>query len=618
MQGHIQPFVINEETKLATQPAFISTKLKQHQLAMIHEMQSLEEPSRKRLKLENNPDDDEEFSFETKFGCVCDKVGSGKSLTILGLIASKPKLSPSRIVANNYYSLVSIYSERKTFLPINVLVVPHGIIPQWTNYLDKDTTLNYVVIKNNKQLISIIEDINIYKQEPEGNEGLIDFELYLVSSTFYNKFAVYFHNTIISRLIVDEVDSINVKGAAKIPAEFTWFISSSKSILEKPGGEYKFEPYTYTGWNGQVYQGQRRYIVNKITHTGYFRNVLESISKNPITNRIYLKSDDEFVEKSFSLPEYTTRIIKCKNTLNHNVLHGLVDQNIMDMINAGDIKGAMTHMGCQIENPKSIIDLVTKKLEKFLRDRKAEFQYKSGLTYTNEAAKKQALDNVQKQIDETEKKIDCIKTRIFENNTCPICADEITARVIVSCCNNPFCLECITMSLAHKPSCPLCRKAIGTEHIIAIDEDCEHKKPKEEEELTDEDREKIDNFKKYFMERYESGDKKILIFSKYEASFKDIKDFLDEKDITYSELKGVSGRVRNIVEKYKSSGDNRLDVLLLNAKHFGSGLNLENTTDIFMYHNMGGPLTNQVVGRAQRPGRTGPLTITRLCYDNEI
>ena len=43
MQGHIQPFVINEDTKLATQPAFISTKLKQHQLAMIYEMQNLEE-----------------------------------------------------------------------------------------------------------------------------------------------------------------------------------------------------------------------------------------------------------------------------------------------------------------------------------------------------------------------------------------------------------------------------------------------------------------------------------------------------------------------------------------------------------------------------------------------
>ena len=77
-------------------------------------------------------------------------------------------------------------------------------------------------------------------------------------------------------------------------------------------------------------------------------------------------------------------------------------------------------------------------------------------------------------------------------------------------------------------------------------------------------------------------------------------------------------KVRNIVDKYRSNADDRIDVLVLNAKHFGSGLNLENTTDIFLYHNMGGPMTNQVLGRAQRPGRTSPLRITRFCYENEI
>jgi len=76
--------------------------------------------------------------------------------------------------------------------------------------------------------------------------------------------------------------------------------------------------------------------------------------------------------------------------------------------------------------------------------------------------------------------------------------------------------------------------------------------------------------------------------------------------------------IRNIVDKYRSNADDRIDVLVLNAKHFGSGLNLENTTDIFLYHNMGGPMTNQVLGRAQRPGRTSQLKVTRFCYDHEV
>ena len=105
-----------------------------------------------------------------------------------------------------------------------------------------------------------------------------------------------------------------------------------------------------------------------------------------------------------------------------------------------------------------MITFVTKKLETQLSDKQKEFDYKSQITYSNESAKQTALDNVMKQIEEIQKKIDCIKTRILENNTCPVCCDDITNRVIVSCCNNPFCFECISVSLAHQPKCPMCRK----------------------------------------------------------------------------------------------------------------------------------------------------------------
>ena len=88
---------------VGTQPAFIKTKLKDHQLAMIQEMRNLETPGRKRIKTTHNTNTS--YSFETRFGCVCDKVGSGKSLTVLGLIANEPFLKPSRNVVQ---SLVEI------------------------------------------------------------------------------------------------------------------------------------------------------------------------------------------------------------------------------------------------------------------------------------------------------------------------------------------------------------------------------------------------------------------------------------------------------------------------------------------------------------------------------
>ena len=104
---------------------------------------------------------------------------------------------------------------------------------------------------------------------------------------------------------------------------------------------------------------------------------------------------------------------------------------ILDMINAGDIKGAMENLGCKVENKEGMITFVTKKLETQLSDKIKEYEYKSQITFSSESAKQTALENIQKQIDEIKKKIECIKSRILENNTCPICCDDI--KIVLLC-----------------------------------------------------------------------------------------------------------------------------------------------------------------------------------------
>ncbi len=78
---------------------------------------------------------------------------------------------------------------------------------------------------------------------------------------------------------------------------------------------------------------------------------------------------------------------------------------------------------------------------------------------------------------------------------------------------------------------------------------------------------------------------------------------------------GTSAHINNVIAKYKAG---EIKCLLLNARFFGSGLNLENTTDIIIYHRMNTELKKQVEGRAQRPGRTCQLKIHELLYENEI
>ena len=79
-------------------------------------------------------------------------------------------------------------------------------------------------------------------------------------------------------------------------------------------------------------------------------------------------------------------------------------------------------------------------------------------------------------------------------------------------------------------------------------------------------------------------------------------------------INGSGYRIASIIEKFKSG---YFQVLLLNAQNFGAGLNLQFADDILVYHRMSKDLEKQVIGRAQRLGRTVPLNITYLCHENE-
>jgi len=84
----------------------------------------------------------------------------------------------------------------------------------------------------------------------------------------------------------------------------------------------------------------------------------------------------------------------------------------------------------------------------------------------------------------------------------------------------------------------------------------------------------------------------------------------------YVELDGGNVKALDkILNEYKAGGGAR--VLMLNSAFYGCGMNLENTTDIIFFHKTDRIMYEQVIGRAQRPGRTGRLSVHNLLYLNE-
>lgn len=109
--------------------------------------------------------------------------------------------------------------------------------------------------------------------------------------------------------------------------------------------------------------------------------------------------------------------------------------------------------------------------------------------------------------------------------------------------------------------------------------------------------------------------KKYIIFSDFYNTFRFIKDLLNKMEIKFLELDG--GSIETIDKAVKEYREGESQVLLSNSTFFGCGLNMEFTTDIIFMHKMEPGIERQVIGRAQRPGRTNRLKVHYLFYDNE-
>ena len=105
------------------------------------------------------------------------------------------------------------------------------------------------------------------------------------------------------------------------------------------------------------------------------------------------------------------------------------------------------------------------------------------------------------------------------------------------------------------------------------------------------------------------NDKKILIFSNYNETFNVIKRFLDEKKYNYLELRGTKEKRDNVIDSYKFGNVN---ILLLNTIQSGAGLNLQETSDIILFHKIHDYQKIQVIGRANRIGRKIELNVHYL------
>jgi len=631
---------LNEESAKSVTPQWLKTPLLLHQQSALAAALRLETAKTNGLDVEAIAGESVGGKLYSSYGILGDRVGSGKSLTALSLVKMPPPppLYNEYIIRGNAIlgdgrdvgllrtrtQAMSGTGMKLKEVSTSLFIIPHALMGQWEAYVSNDTTLKCCFVKKRKEaeLPNLLETIEQY-------------DALFVSSTMWNSFRAIHHprNILWRRVFIDEADSIAITTDwDDINGLFYWFISASWLNLVFAGGAYFNVLSAYTPPDETPPHVIER--VKKLQNNHYLQipgcrhvNIVRrmcGISANHSTvainaavsqsARLIVHSSEDYIKTSFTMPTTTTRKIICATPTNIRVLDSFISREMMERLNAGDVAGALESLGMNSYTETEITDAVTVSIQKELHNAKVTYEYKKTLEYSTESLKQKAIEAQEQKIASIESRISAIQERLkrAKEQTCPICYCDLTNPSVTPCCQQLFCFACLCESLKRVASCPLCRARIdNVKDIKVLGESAAQPQPQEVPK-TNSLLNKNDSFVKFMKE---NPNARVLMFSSYDASFTKLEDSLDAADIKYSMLNGSQLRIAKLLREFKAG---KYNVLFLNARNMGAGLNIESATHVMLFHRMSAELESQIIGRANRLGRTNPLEVVYLIHENEM
>lgn len=590
---------LTETATIAVQPQEIKIPLKMHQQTLLG---SLIETEKNASGVYVSSDK----QLFLQFGVIGDRVGSGKSLVCLSLIASKHTIPTHRQIID-YFQSTRYYTIRDipAVEPIqncNLIIVPHILVKQWYEYIRNQTSLKVLLLRYTRdiEITDLIRHITAH-------------EITLITNTMYKQFEERpdirtFHW---KRIFIDEADTIDIKKQSdfNLQASFIWFITASYMNILYPNGVISYPrecdydaikdilcpaaktAFTMNPGSVLAIDGCKSQLMKNLVNIG-----------DSLRWRLVHRNDDEFIGRSFSLPPINKHIIRCELPLHMRLISDLISPEIKAMLNADDIAGVYRILGVQPQKQENIIHAMTKHFNRELHNAQLKLEYKTHMEYIDEEAKAATLQKLRVEIGRLETRIASLEERIrtYKTDMCCICMCEFKIPVMGKCCGTIWCFECFQTCIKHKPSCPNCRASSPAIEWLAVEGDVEPTRIQKT---------KINAF----LEICKKGSR-ILVFSDHDNTFGILRDVCDEEGITWNILAGNPDVISNITRRYE---EGEIRVLFLNAQHRGAGINLTCTSHVIIYHKMNAATEKQVIGRAYRMGRTDPLEVIYLYNPDE-
>lgn len=624
---------LTEKSPMAQQPQYIRTALRPHQLTLLEAARRVEKLANFRTLNAEVP------QLVSSYGVLADRVGAGKSLVALSLIRDGPPENTSIQLRNGnrehnsmlislkimpavqpfveeYYDLSAsdLFEQwmnpglKMLYVKTALIIVPHNVCAQWESYIKEQTSLNAYIVKRTK-------DCDF--ERPHFFTDVFKSDVVLLSSTMVRKFVGAmgwrgpgFARIVWSRLFIDESDSIQCTlRYGEIQSRFTWFISGSWLNMLFTGGLHF---HTISSLSPEVALNIGNSGIQGIqSNHGYIAHTLTE-SRNPAFASLILRNADSWIDTSLTRPTIQHITVLCKTPQNLHILRGFISPEAMEALHAGDTAGAMSVLGLKTASKDTLVERVTAGLRGELLQAEKILEFKRSMEYSTPAAKLVAIEKAEQKVSRINEQLVSLESRISQvsQELCPICYECPESKTLTPCCRQVFCLACLCECISANPACPMCRNQIGAiSNLIVIGEDSSA-----EEEKVDTLPSKGAALLKILEDEAEDANKRYLIFSAHEASFKGLREMLSSKGMRCEMLYGSGARIERLRKQFQ---DGTVRVLCMNARHVGAGINLESATTIILYHRMNTELENQVIGRAIRFERSKDLQIVHLVHEQE-
>lgn len=555
-----------------------------------------------------------DWMVESKVHIFADITGYGKTATMIGVLCRDKMPWRKEGVTEDVYthsSILGVYGNglivskrclRFQKVPCTLIVSNMAILHQWHEAITSSTTLRVELVKSRM-------DIHACK------DLATEYDVVLCTSCLYNEWIRQYSQYAWKRVIYDEPCDVRIPNMLPVATGSLWLVTATPMIL----------------------------LFQQRSTAHFLSNLFPKHMDPSLFERLVVKNDDGFVRHSYDLPPCDHFQYQCVLPVYH-LVRDVLSGPIMDMISAGDISGAVRMIGGASHSPDSttsIYELILHERQERILECEMKIQRYRRLLDAGR------MEKWRKRKEEAERDIDVIHRRMremYQTSGCAICLSDTTEKpVLLSCCQNVFCGKCIFQCLHYQEVCPFCRKPVVASSVHEVplclrpplssfpatrrsssptsllpiagstevgpveEEDRRTSNGNEEEEITTPARTKIQWIYHLIQEKHCEG--RFIIFSCFDESFDLLRKAFVRDKMEFYELRGSNEQRLKALTSFRETSP---CVLFLNTLRHGAGLNLQEATDLILFHRMPEPVQTQVVGRAQRIGRRTPLRIHHL------